>query len=86
MKYIGANWVCPMVYWSSAMLTASTFVKPTVGRVVLAYADLRGSVPMTIGKMWCHPIHQYKFLLAIWELVQNAIFHTIYCISESRSL
>ena len=50
MEYIGANWVCPMVYWSSAMLTASTFVNHIVRRVVLVYADLRGSVPMTIGR------------------------------------
>ena len=51
MEYIGANWVCPMVYWLSAMLTASTFVNLMDGRVVLVYADLRGSVPMTMGRM-----------------------------------
>ena len=51
MEYIGANWVCLMVYWLSAMLTASKFVNPMDGRVVLVYADLRGTVPMTIGRM-----------------------------------
>ena len=51
MPYIGANSVCPIVYWSSAMLAACVLTNPMVGDADVRLTELKGTVPMVIGNV-----------------------------------